>query len=158
MVSSTSTASLVVLRGIRFVSTKILSRDRNTIICLHPKKEPLYTESRPLKPYKHFINTKKTLTPQQVEMVQKLRAEDPSVWTVNTLASLFNVRRGDIRKFAPASKERQAVLDEERKALIGLPLRKRRQILMRREETRQQKLKLYLSKLDYKFPAMNSNN
>lgn len=137
----------------RFFSGKTLSCNGQTIICLHPKIIPNRMESKPFRNRKQLVKKVERLAPQQIKMVRKLRSEDPSVWTINTLASLFNVRRVDISHVSPASKERQIQLDNDREALRGLPLRQRRTILNKREFDRQSKLKEYLIQLNYEFPG-----
>ena len=113
-------------------------------------------DSKPFRNRKNFVKKVEILTAEQIDMVRKLRSEDSSVWTINTLASLFNVRRVDISRLSPASKERQIQLDQDREGLIGLPLRQRRTILNKREADRQRKLKEYLLKLNYEFPGLKT--
>ena len=147
----------MVTRLYRCFSTKILSTDGNTIVCLHPKKIPTIVESKSFRIRNQVLQNRNVLSPQEIELVKKCRAQDPSVWTINTLASLFNVRRVDISRLAPATKERQMQLDEDRKMLKMLPLRQRRTIIAKKEATRQKKLKTYLSQLNCEdFPGLKN--
>ncbi len=140
------------------MSTKILSSNGNTIICHHPKRLPNIMESQATRTKKQYVQKSAStrLTEDQVDMVRKLRVEDSSVWTVSTLASLFNVRRVDVSRLSPAPKDRQNQLDKDREMLKTLPLRQRRGMLARRETTRQKKLHNYLSQMKYDFPGLNN--
>ena len=86
--------------------------------------------------------------------MKELRAEDPSLWSIVTLARLFNVKRIAIRfedqylriqhvimmyynsKVAPADKEHQAYLDKEKAILASIKPYKRKVYLAQRQMVR----------------------
>lgn len=141
----------------RFISSKYLSADEQTIICYHPRQTPDIAESKPVKTVKKpCLEQRSYLQQEEIEIVKQLRGEDSSVWSINTLASLFNVKRSYITRIAPANKERQIQLDEDRQAIQNLPLRQKRTILARRETARKNKLQNYLQTLNYDFPGLKN--
>ena len=139
--------------GAKSTSSYLLSTDQSTIVCVHPKCDPPLGLSKPLKMSKPVIK-RESLTQEQTNIVKRLRSQDPSVWTVNTLARLFNVRRADISNVVPTNQERVHHLEKEREILSSLPVRKRRIYVTKKEAERQKKLEEYISKMNYDFPGL----
>lgn len=129
----------------------LLSSDYKTIICYHPSQPHPKSLSKPLRSPK---TRNDTLTDDQVTKIKELRTQDPSIWTVQTLAKLFNVKSRLISEVAPAGELRQQQLIEEQEQVAKMRPHKRKLYLKKREEERQTKLKEVMTHLNYDFPGL----
>lgn len=124
-----------------------MSRDRQIIVCVHPTRPTPISESKPLRPLNPSVQAlRDALTPEEVKVVRRLRAVDGALWTVNTLARHFNVRRRVISEVAPASLERQRELDEEKAKMAAMRPYKRKLYKAQKQMERQKRLEELVAK------------
>lgn len=134
---------------------QVVAADQKTIVCYHsPKPVPL-SDSKPLRKRKVWENTRR-LTDEEVTLVRKLRQEDGFIWSVATLARLFQTSPTVISRVAQASEERHKQLEEEREVLAKMRPHKRKLYVLQRQATRQSKLKELIGANKYSFPATKS--
>ena len=129
----------------------VLSSDYKTIICHHPSQPHPISLSKPLRSPKARSDT---LTDDQITKIKELRTQDPSIWTVQTLAKLFNVKSRLISNVAPAGELRRQQLIKEQEQIAEMRPHKRKLYLKKREEERQTKLKEAMTRLNYDFPGL----
>lgn len=136
-----------------------LTNNERIIVCHHPKVETHFSSSKPLGPPKPgMADRRKSLLPKEAAMVKQLRNEDPFIWTVNTLASLFNVSKFLISQAAWLSEEKREEIKKESQLLERLSFYKRKKYLEKREEERKRKLEDALLKINYTFPGQSPSN
>ncbi|KAL5473711.1 hypothetical protein EMCRGX_G028239 [Ephydatia muelleri] len=75
------------------------------------------------------------------EEVRKLRKEDGSLWTVNTLAKYFSTLPSVIRRVSSADPKRQKELDEEKASLAKMRPHKRKMYKLEKQLMRAARLK-----------------
>lgn len=118
-----------------------------------------FEDSKRLRPYKPALDKRsKSLTPEQIALVKKLRNEDGSLWTVNTLARLFNVKTALIGKVAPASLERQEELARDQELTKAMRPHRKKLHRAKQQLLRQKRLQAVLKENKYRFPTLNNDD
>ena len=133
---------------------RTLANKDNTIVCYHPPVPVPLSETRPLRPHgKGMAEQNHFLSPEQSEMVKKLRNDDPFVWTVGTLAKLFNVSKLAIVNASDLSEEKKERLKRAEGKFMKLHRYAKKKVLEKTEKERKAKLKKALENIDYDFPG-----
>ena len=118
------------------------STDGKTIVCIHRARESSVLAGKPLKPVvQETDECKLKLGPEEVKQVRKLRKEDGSLWTVNTLAKYFSTLPSVIRRISSADPKRQKELDEEKDLLAKMKPHKRKMHKLEKQMMRAARLK-----------------
>ena len=128
----------------------IVTKNKDLFVCHHPRALTPFSQTTPLH---HEVEIRPSLTTEESKMVDKLRNKDPFIWSIGTLAKLFNVSRLTIRRAASLSSEKKNELKNESAVLKGAKHFKRKKLLKKREEERRVLLKKALEEMDYKFPG-----
>lgn len=133
---------------------RTLANKDNTIVCYHPPVPVPLSETRPLRPHgKGMAEQNHFLSPEQSKMVKKLRNDDPFVWTVGTLAKLFNVSKLAIVNASDLSEEKKERLKRAEGKFMQLHRYAKKKVLEKTEKERKAKLKKALENIDYNFPG-----
>ena len=134
-----------------------LNKDHSIIICYHPKTTTPFADSKPIGSSlkeERYRKANRNLTATQTAMIQKLRNEDPFVWTIGTLAKLFNVMPSLVSRVAPIiDEEKRNEVKKKQEYISKTRYHKRVKYLKSIEEERQAKLKEALATIEYKFPG-----
>lgn len=137
-------------------SYNTLNEDHSIIVCYHPKTPIPVEDSRPFGSslQRERAANRRRLTPEQIEMAKKLRNEDPFVWTLGTLAKLFEVKPRLISHVAPIVDEvKREEVNKKQEYISRIRYHRRVRYLKKLEDEQQTKLKDALASLDYKFPG-----
>ncbi|XP_062522936.1 uncharacterized protein LOC134197606 [Corticium candelabrum] len=96
-----------------------------------------------LQPLRHRKPTslKSSLSDDEVYEANRLRRNDPSLWTVNTLARMFNVKPVIISRLTRIPNERKQELDDLTKRLFYMKPYKRHKYKSELEKSRQERLR-----------------
>ncbi|KAL5473713.1 hypothetical protein EMCRGX_G028242 [Ephydatia muelleri] len=118
------------------------STDGKTIVCIHREREASVLAGKPLKPViQETEECRLKLGHEEVKQVRKLRKEDGSLWTVNTLAKYFSTLPSVIRRVSSADPKRQKELDEEKASLAKMRPHKRKMYKLEKQLMRAARLK-----------------
>ena len=128
----------------------IITKNDDLFVCHHPSIPTPFSQTTPLHPE---MDLRPSLTAQESKMVDKLRNQDPFVWSIGTLAKLFNVSKMTIRKASNLSSDKKKKLKEDSAVLKNAKHFKRKKLLKKREEEKMVMLKKALDEIDYIFPG-----
>lgn len=129
-----------------------ITEDKTAFVCYHPKVITPYEETQPIRPYK-LLERSRHLTHDEISFVKQLRNDEPFVWSVNVLASLFNVPKQVICESAPLNKENREMVIRESELKKGMSFYQRKKFIERNNEKRKIQLKKSLENIDYNFPG-----